>query len=353
MSIRPIPDLSRPVHDILGLPFDAVSCDEAVAAVLASVDSRAPLFISTPNLNFLIATQSDAAFRESVRVSDLSLADGMPVVWLARMLGVPIRQRVAGSDLFEAVRGQEIRTVKVFYFGGPDGAAQRAGEQLNQLAAARHAEGRTPGMVCVGYESPGFGSLEDMSSPALIARINASGADFVIVALGARKGQAWIQRNRGQLEAPVISHLGAVVNMAAGTIARAPRWMQRGGLEWVWRIKEEPLLWKRYAYDGLAMARLMLAEVIPDMWRRRRWLRPAARLAHPATLVEAGEGPRRRVALQGIWTTGDCASLRAWLAQAWAHGEPPQVDVHRALYLDAAVRGLLAISTRGADGVPS
>ena len=103
-----------------------LSIDDALArfaAVLASVDSRAPLFISTPNLNFLIATQSDAAFRESVRVSDLSLADGMPVVWLARMLGVPIRQRVAGSDLFEAVRGQEIRTVKVFFFGGPDGAA--------------------------------------------------------------------------------------------------------------------------------------------------------------------------------------------------------------------------------------
>ena len=353
MPIRPVPDLFRPAHDILGLPFDVVGLEGAVATVLRSVASRTPLFISTPNLNFLIATQSDAEFRASVRESDLSLADGMPVVWLARLLGVPIRKRVAGSDLFEALREQDLQTVRVFFFGGPEGAARQAGEQLNALAAAQRAAGRTPGLVCVGHESPGFGSLDEMSTPELIGRINASQADFVIVALGARKGQAWIQRNRGQLDAPVISHLGAVVNMAAGTIARAPRWMQRTGLEWVWRIKEEPLLWKRYAFDGLALARLLLTQVLADMARRRRWLRPSALQAHPATFVESGVGGQRQVVLQGVWTAGNCEPLRAWLAQAWKQGERPHVDASRALYLDSVVRGLLAISSKVTDGAHS
>ena len=353
MSIRPVPDLSRPVHDILGLPFDAVDHGQALETVLRSVASRVPLFVSTPNLNFLIATQSDPEFRASVCQSDLSLADGMPVVWLARLLGAPIRQRVAGSDLFEALRDQQSQTVRVFFFGGPEGAAQRAGEQLNAIAAAKRAAGHTPGLICVGHESPGFGSLEEMSTPEQLDRINGSRADFIIVALGARKGQAWIQRNRSRLEAPVISHLGAVVNMAAGTIDRAPRWMQRLGLEWVWRIKEEPLLWKRYAGDGLAIARLLLTRVLPDMLRRRRSLQEATLQTHPPVLTESTSAAQQRLVLQGIWTASDLGRIRASLAEAWEKGEAPVVDASRAVYLDTAIRGLLAISSKAPDHATS
>ena len=121
-------------------------------------------------------------------------------------------------------------------------------------------------MVCVGFESPGYGDVESMSSPETIQRINAARADFVVVSLGAQKGQAWIVRNRERLSAPVVSHLGAVVNFVAGEVLRAPRWMQRGGMEWAWRILQEPALARRYAKDGFVLFGLVVREV----WLRVR-----------------------------------------------------------------------------------
>ena len=352
MANRQFPDLYRPVYDIVGLPFDAIDLPQAVDKVIESVEVRVPLFISTPNLNFLVAAQLDHSFRQSVRDSDLSLADGMPIVWLARLLGVPIRQRVAGSDLFEALCAQTRRTVKVFFFGGPDGVAQKAGEHVNALAHDREKRGLTPGVQCVGFESPGFGSLDDMSRPDVIDRINGSGADFVVVALGARNGQAWIQRNRGQLSAPVISHLGAVVNMAAGTIERAPKWLRVIGLEWIWRIKEEPFLWKRYGSDGLAMMRLMVTYVMPQIWRRLNYRNSPRQSQTVGTHEIQPVAGGSQLVLKGIWSSGSIDVLRYVVADCIKLGSTVKVDTRQATYLDAAVRGLLGILARDEDLPP-
>ena len=251
------PDFTRNVHSLLGLPFDALTLEQAVTRIRASVAQRTPCFLSTPNLNFLIAAQANSAFRNSVVRSDLSLADGMPIVWLSSLMGIPITERVAGSDVFEALRHSTGPLVRVYFFGGPPGVAERAARQIN-------AEGKS--MVCVGFESPGYGSIQDMSHVSTIANINASGADFLVVALGASKGQAWIEHNLAALEVPVVSHLGAVVNFVAGGVKRAPRWMQKAGLEWVWRIREEPALWKRYWSDGTGLIRLMTTSVVPFLF---------------------------------------------------------------------------------------
>lgn len=263
------PTSNRELHWILGLPFDAISLAEAVQTVRNAARRRTPLFISTPNLNFLIASQKDPAFRDSVIHSDLSLADGMPILWLAELLKVPIRERVAGSTLFEQLRYSplrpEERPLRVYFFGGPDGVAEKAANAINQDSSS---------MQCVGYCSPGFGSLDDISTPELLVHINASQADFVVVSLGAKKGQAWIERNRKHLQAPIISHLGAVVNFVAGNVQRAPTWMQRVGLEWVWRIKEEPSLWKRYLNDGLSLLYLTITQVVPAALGRKNSHRP-------------------------------------------------------------------------------
>lgn len=343
MAIRQFPDLSRPVHDIAGLPFDAVNLEQAVEKVIHAAEHRVPLFISTPNLNFLIAAQSDAAFHQSVRDSDLSLADGMPIVWLARILGVPIRERVAGSDLFEALCKQDRTTVKVYFFGGPNGAAQMAHDRVNAVAQELESRGLTPGVRCVGFESPGFGTLNDMSRPEIIKRINASEADFVVVALGARKGQEWIQRNRAQLKAPVISHLGAVVNMTAGTIARAPQWLRNLGLEWLWRIKEEPQLWRRYGADGIAMIRLLFSYVLPQVWLKlvfRRRINQPQVVASPELFSRNG---RRQLVLKGIWSGPSIDVLRSTLNACVLQGARVSVDVSQAEYIDSAIRGLLDI----------
>lgn len=241
-----------------GLPFDVLDTSEAVNRVCTAIQQQERLFVSTPNLNFLVMAQEDEAFRQSVLASGLSLADGMPVVWLSRLQGTPLPERVAGSTVFEQLRagaGQSIigRPIKVYFFGGPPGVAEKASAMLN----AEH--GRAGGhMVGVGAFCPGFGSVADMSTPEVIAAINASGADFLVVALGAKKGQAWIMHNLSQLTVPVVSHLGAVVNFVAGTVERAPLKWQRSGLEWLWRIRQEPALFKRYWSDGIAFIWLIM-----------------------------------------------------------------------------------------------
>jgi N-acetylglucosaminyldiphosphoundecaprenol N-acetyl-beta-D-mannosaminyltransferase len=242
------PYANRNVHYLLGLPFDALTLDQAVAQVRWAAQTHTPCFFSTPNLNFLIAAQSNTAFKQSVIDSDLSLADGMPIVWLAKLVGLPIPERVAGSDVFEALRKPHGgKKTKVYFFGGPPGVAQLAAEKINS---------EDGGLVCVGYETPGFGNVEEMSTAATLDNINNSGAEFLVVALGAVKGQAWIQHNRARLRVPVVSHLGAVINFVAGNVKRAPVWMQKSGLEWLWRVKEEPGLWSRYFNDGAALCKL-------------------------------------------------------------------------------------------------
>eukprot|EP00825_Cyclidium_porcatum_P046005 TRINITY_DN7135_c0_g1_i21.p5 TRINITY_DN7135_c0_g1~~TRINITY_DN7135_c0_g1_i21.p5 ORF type:complete len:313 (-),score=37.83 TRINITY_DN7135_c0_g1_i21:177-1115(-) len=260
-----------PAYCLLGLPFHAVAVNDAVACIRNAIAMRAPLLLTTPNVNFVVACGNDAAFRNAVIDSDLVVADGMPLVWIARLLGLPLRERVAGSEVFQRLRLSApgpLGPVKVFFFGGPPGVAEVAAGVLN-------AEAR--GMVCVGWHSPGYGSVESMSTPEIIDRINASDADFLVVALGAAKGQAWIQQNRARLAVPVQSHLGAVVNFVAGTVSRAPRWIQRAGLEWLWRIKEEPGLWKRYWADGKALLCLLSTCVLPLAAQARilRWRRAA------------------------------------------------------------------------------
>ena len=245
-------DFDRDVWSIFGMPVDLATAPEAVQAIETAVRDRQPLSFVTPNVNFLVRCLRDSTARREIINADLSLIDGAPLVALGRLAGVPIRERCAGSDVFNALRlrpGFPGRRLKVFFFGGREGAAQAAAEAVNKEAR---------GVEAVGFLNPGNGDVASMSDDETIAAVNAAGADFVLVALGAAKGQRWIDVNRGRLNAPVVAHLGAVVDFTAGTIARAPRWISRCGLEWAWRIKEEPTLWRRYWDDGVALARLLV-----------------------------------------------------------------------------------------------
>jgi N-acetylglucosaminyldiphosphoundecaprenol N-acetyl-beta-D-mannosaminyltransferase len=139
-------------------------------------------------------------------------------------------------------------------FGGARGSAPDARKAINS---------RPGGLVCVGALDPGFGSVEQLSNDEFIDRINASGASFLAVSLGAVKGQAWLKQNHHRLQIPIRAHLGAAVNFQSGMIKRAPLSWQKWGLEWLWRVKEEPYLWKRYATDGAALIRLLITRVLP------------------------------------------------------------------------------------------
>jgi N-acetylglucosaminyldiphosphoundecaprenol N-acetyl-beta-D-mannosaminyltransferase len=248
-------DLRREVHGLLGVPIDVTDLERTIAAIRSAVASNIQFFVSTVNVNFLIASRSDPEFRMSLLLSDLCTVDGMPIVWLARILGVPLPERVSGADIFQFLRqARDAKPLALYLFGGVDGVAAALCARLNSQVG---------GLRCAGFCFPGFGDMDSMSRPTFIEEINSSGADFLAVALGARKGQAWLVRNRDILSVPVRVHLGASINFEAGTIRRASKTLQMLGLEWLWRIKEEPHLWSRYLYDAIGLSRILVCNVLP------------------------------------------------------------------------------------------
>jgi N-acetylglucosaminyldiphosphoundecaprenol N-acetyl-beta-D-mannosaminyltransferase len=149
-------DLARKVYCLLGIPVDAIDMPTLLHAVEGAAANKTPFLVSTPNLNFLILSQRDSDFRETLLFSELCPADGMPIVWIARLIGLPIWDRVAGSDMMEelARRDHSAPPLKLFLFGGAEGAAESASKILNQGPG---------GLSCVGTLFPGFGTVEEMS----------------------------------------------------------------------------------------------------------------------------------------------------------------------------------------------
>jgi len=320
----------RGVWSVFGMPVDAVSLDQAEAHVRAAIRARRRLSFVTPNLNWLVrALRDDTAMRQ-VREADLSLADGAPVVWLARKLGAPLPERVAGSDLFQRLRQPRPGEppISVFFFGGRAGAAEKAAEALNAEAG---------GMVACGHLNPGYGDVAAMSTPDIMERINRARPDFLVVSLGAAKGQAWISANQDRLEVPVIAHLGAVVDFVAGTVARAPAWMQRAGLEWLWRILAEPALFRRYGSDGWSLLRLVPGRLWP--LRRRTARLPERGPARIETVISAEP---YRLALQGDFS-GDLDDLRTAFAEAVASDRDVMIALGGVGRIDARLPGLIAL----------
>jgi N-acetylglucosaminyldiphosphoundecaprenol N-acetyl-beta-D-mannosaminyltransferase len=184
---------------------------------------------------------------------------------------------------------------------------------------------------------PGFGTVEEMSTAATIEEINRCAPDFLVVALGAKKGQAWLQRNQNRLKAPVISHLGAVVNMAAGTIARAPLWMQKCGLEWAWRIMEEPPLWRRYLNDGLILAKLLMFRALPSYIYTKR--RPQSVLFHSSTATLRRTPDTCFIDLTGPWEHANLGPLRQAMSEATLTPCDVVITVYDVVYVDSAFLG--------------
>ena len=304
-------DLSREVYCILGIPIDSIEMPVVMQRIDAAARKAAPYLISTPNLNFLVNSQTDPEFRESLLMSDLCPADGMPIVWIARLLGLPIKQRTAGSDLIDALksrRGLE-PPLKIFLFGGTELIAAEAARRLNSDAS---------GVKCVGWLCPPFGDLDALNQDHFFDQINASGADFLIAALGARNGQLWLQRNHSRIGIPIRAHLGATLNFQAGSVKRAPFTMRKLGIEWLWRIKEEPGLFWRYWHDGWVFLRLLFTRVLP-LAIYARWLQLRAdRGGHDFVIVPVQNDDRVTVRLPGYATTLRVPEAIARFGQALA-----------------------------------
>lgn len=245
---------------LYGITIDNLTPAEAVEEVRRLLDyGKGQHYVVTPNVDHVVRLEHDPAFRKAYASAALVLPDGMPLVWASRLLGRPLRGRVTGADLLPQVCQMAAASGKsIFLLGGREGVAE---------GAARNLQARFPGLRIAGFYSPPMGFERDAAeNRRIVERVNRARPDILAIGLGAPKQELWISEHRRSLDFGVALCVGAALDFAAGTLARAPRWMREAGLEWLWRLAREPRrLWKRYLVDDVAFGR-----IVAQQWLKRR-----------------------------------------------------------------------------------
>jgi exopolysaccharide biosynthesis WecB/TagA/CpsF family protein len=230
--------------DLAGTLIDRVDRVAAVDQIRSFLTSGSAHQIVTVNLDFLTIASRDLRFAQTINRADLAVPDGMPLVWLSRLKGQPLTERVTGVDLVDECCALAAETGHgVFLLGAGPGIAVKAAARLEE---------RHPGLRIAGTYSPPMASLTADESENLVRLVRDAAPGFLFVALGAPRQDVWIHDHMAQLGVPVSMGVGCVLDLLAGSVTRAPAWMQRSGLEWAYRLAKEPgRLWRRYLLADL------------------------------------------------------------------------------------------------------
>ncbi|AFY59070.1 teichoic acid biosynthesis protein [Rivularia sp. PCC 7116] len=227
--------------NICGVKIDNYSFNEVVKRIVDhTITGVVPAYVVTPNAQHVLTLQRDTYFRNIYKDAFLAVPDGVSLLWSAKFLKTPLNGRVNGTDLFEELSAvAEKKGLKVFLLGGRPGAAE---------AAKRTLQARHPDLKIVGTHCPPYGFESQPQQLALInSKIKAVAPDILFVGLGAPKQEKWIYENYLELGVPVSLGIGVSFELVADMVQRAPSWMQKWGLEWLFRLIVEPKrLWKRY-----------------------------------------------------------------------------------------------------------
>jgi N-acetylglucosaminyldiphosphoundecaprenol N-acetyl-beta-D-mannosaminyltransferase len=212
--------------------------------------------VFTPNVDHLMKLQRNQAFFNAYQAADYCICDSQFLMFIAKFLGTPLRQKISGSDLFPAFYHyyQADPSVTIFLMGAPEGIAHRAQLIINRKVSRE---------MITGVYSPPFGfEKDDAECQAMIAKVNRSRATVLALGVGAPKQEEWIAKYRDQMPyVKVFLAIGATIDFEAGTLSRAPRWMSQVGLEWFYRLTCEPKrLWRRYFGDALPFLVLVLQQ---------------------------------------------------------------------------------------------
>jgi N-acetylglucosaminyldiphosphoundecaprenol N-acetyl-beta-D-mannosaminyltransferase len=238
------------VRDILGIPIAMTDYDGAMDMMDRMIEAGEPGYVIAAAVHVVMVGQDDPEVRDALLGSTLTLPDGMPVVWAANWLGENLPDRVYGPELMRRYNNRCAESGhRVWLYGGRDQGS------LVQLALSMRRKHR--GIHVVGGYSPPFRALTGEEEDAIVEQINQAQADVLWVGIGVPKQEKWMARMRDRLEVPVMCGVGAAFDFHAGRVSQAPDWMQERGLEWTYRIAQEPRrLLPRYLYYN---PRFMLA----------------------------------------------------------------------------------------------
>jgi N-acetylglucosaminyldiphosphoundecaprenol N-acetyl-beta-D-mannosaminyltransferase len=233
-----------PLVVLLGLPFHDLSLDEIISECGEMMEGESPRYVVTANVDFTAQADEDVDLRKIVYFADRVVCDGMPLVWLSRIFGHPLKERVAGSDMVPRLLELCAREGHPVYFFGSDLETLK---QAGEIAAQRY-----PGLRVAGCDAPAMGAVVEWDNESICRRMKESGAKLLLVCLGCPKQERWIFANHSETGIPLSIGVGASLDFITGKQVRAPLWMQKTGLEWFWRMAGNPKrLVARYSKDFL------------------------------------------------------------------------------------------------------
>lgn len=236
----------------LNIEIDNLTMAESIEKIDELITNRKPSYVVTPNVDHIVKLEEDEMFKEVYKNADLILTDGMPLIWISKLMATPIKEKVSGSDLFPKVcKLAAEKGYKMFILGAAEGVAAKAAENLMR---------KFNGLNIVGTYSPSYGFEEKEDEiKKIINIVNEARPDIIAIGLGAPKQEKFIYKFKDKLNVPVSLAIGASIDFEAGNINRAPVFMQRCGLEWFYRLCKEPKrMFKRYLVDDLKIFSIAL-----------------------------------------------------------------------------------------------
>jgi N-acetylglucosaminyldiphosphoundecaprenol N-acetyl-beta-D-mannosaminyltransferase len=241
---------------MFGLIFESVTFASAVTQILDAAKQKKKGLIVTPNVDHIVMLQDDAEMKRIYENAMFRYADGMPIVWLSKILnGEHLPERVTGADLLIAVCEKSAHTaLNIFFLGGNPGIAEQAAKKL---------QSQFHNLKIAGFYCPPFGFEHNQAeTDRIIDDINSRNVDILFIGVGAPKQEKWAAKHLDRLHVGPILCVGAAFDFAAGIIKRAPLWIQKSGMEWFWRLASEPgRMWKRYLVRDSRFIPLAIKEI--------------------------------------------------------------------------------------------
>lgn len=213
--------------DVLGVEFDSLTSQDALEHAMRCVEARSGAYVVTPNPEIVWNCRTNRELRDAVSKAELVLPDGIGIIYGARILGTPLKERVTGIGFAEALlQSLAKKGGSVYLLGAGPGIADKAGERIAE---------RWPGIIIAGAHDGYF-----TDDKPVLAEINEKRSDFLMVCLGSPKQEIWASTNHGELDVGIIACLGGALDVISGEVLRAPVWMQKTGLEWLFRLIKQP-----------------------------------------------------------------------------------------------------------------